>query len=339
MKLRFILAVLAVLASTHARADDADDCVKTTGDTRIAACTRAIESGRWQGANLSWAYNNRGIAKRGKGDLDGAIADYNRAIELNPQSTKAYINRGVAKRGKGHVDGAIADYKRAIELNPQDARAYVHLGEARRVKGDPDGAIVDFNRALKIDPQYARAYGARGAAKRAKGDLDGAIADFTRTIEIDPHLALAYKARGRTRYYKGEFALATTDLARSLELKPDAYTPIWLFLARTRSGSDGKNEFVTDTTKLDTAKWPAPVTTLYLGKGTPASVLSGAENPDPKTRQEQVCEANFYVGQWHLLKGNRTQALASLRTARDQCPKNFVEYTGAVYELKRFGVQ
>ncbi len=78
MKLRFLLAALFVLASTHVRAEDADNCVKTSGDVRITACTRAVESGRWQGTDLAWAYNNRGVVKQAKGDLDGAIADYNR---------------------------------------------------------------------------------------------------------------------------------------------------------------------------------------------------------------------------------------------------------------------
>ncbi len=139
-----------------------------------------------------------------------------------------------------------------------------------------------------------------------------------RALEIDPRHAGAYKNRGYTRFHKGEFALGVVDFARRQELKPDAYTPVWLFLARARSGGDGKNEFVTNTTKRDTVKWPAPVVALYLGKGTPVAVMSGAEHPDPKTHKEQLCEANFYVGLWHLLKDDRANSISSLRAARDQ---------------------
>jgi tetratricopeptide (TPR) repeat protein len=61
-------------------------------------------------------YNNRGLAREAKGDHDGAIADYSRAIELDPKQPRVYINRGFAKQAKGDVDGAIADYNRASEL-------------------------------------------------------------------------------------------------------------------------------------------------------------------------------------------------------------------------------
>ena len=94
-----------------------------------------------------------------------------------------------------------------------------------------------------------------------------------------------------------------------------------------------------NTAKLDVVKWPGPVVAFYLGRGSPASILSGAKNPDSKTRQEQLCVANFYVGQWQLTKGDRAKALTSLRAARDQCPKTFAEYSGAVYELKRLGAK
>lgn len=150
MKLRFLFAALLMLATTCTRADDAVDCVKTSGDARIAACTRVIESGRWQGAHLAPPYNNRGLAKQDKGDLEGAIADYNRALELNPRYAPAYNNRASAKHDTGDLDGAIADLNRALELDPRDAAAYSNRAAAKGKKGDLDGAIADLNLALNL---------------------------------------------------------------------------------------------------------------------------------------------------------------------------------------------
>jgi lipoprotein NlpI len=53
------------------------------------------------------------------------------------------------------------------------------------------------------------------------------------------------------------------------------------------------------------------------------------------TDTDQRCEAQFYAGEWYLLKGNRTEAVPLLRQAEASCPKGFVEYTGAVAELRR----
>src|SRR5215471_7497333 len=69
------------------------------------------------------AYYHRGLAKIDKGDLDGAIAEFNRAIELDPKYAKAYNNRGNAKIAKGDLDQASADYNRAIDLDPKYANA------------------------------------------------------------------------------------------------------------------------------------------------------------------------------------------------------------------------
>jgi tetratricopeptide (TPR) repeat protein len=59
-------------------------------------------------------YFNSGNLKAQKGDLDGAIADYTKAIELKFDYTKAYNNRGLAKDNKGDLNGALADLNKAI---------------------------------------------------------------------------------------------------------------------------------------------------------------------------------------------------------------------------------
>src|SRR5205085_1043402 len=86
------------------------------------------------------------------------IADYTKAIEIDPRSEFAYVNRGNARDNKGDDDGAIADYNRAIELDPRDADPYINRGVARRRKGYPDGAIADYTKAIELDPRNADAY-------------------------------------------------------------------------------------------------------------------------------------------------------------------------------------
>src|SRR6266850_412480 len=86
-------AVAVILAVQPATADDADTCAKAfSGDEAIAACTRLISSGRYNGRDLAIIYTNRGNAWGG--DLDRPIADYkirdyDQAIRLDPTASVA----------------------------------------------------------------------------------------------------------------------------------------------------------------------------------------------------------------------------------------------------------
>src|SRR6266545_1828422 len=98
---------------------------------------------------------NRGIEKAKNGDLDGAIADFDHAIKLNPKDDAPYYNRAQAKHLKNDTAGAIADYTRAIELKPNYARAYYNQAMVKKEKGDATGAAADFKTAEKLDPELA----------------------------------------------------------------------------------------------------------------------------------------------------------------------------------------
>ena len=142
------------------------------------------------------AYNYRGFAKLSLGDHEGAIADYDRVIELNPKDASAYNNLGVARKKLGDLPGAIADYSRAIDLDPKFAAAHYNLALAKRQLNDYKGAIADYSRAIDLNPKYANAYFGRGIDKRNLGDFPGAIADYDRALEINPQYAAVYNNRG-----------------------------------------------------------------------------------------------------------------------------------------------
>jgi tetratricopeptide (TPR) repeat protein len=130
-----------------------------------------------------------------KGDQDKAIADFNKAIQLNPNDAVAYSNRGLAWNKKGDQDKAIADFNKAIQLNPNFSIAYNYRGIALYKKGYLDKAIADFNKAIQLNPNDAVAYNHRGLAWYKKGDLDKAIADFNKAIQLNPNYTDAYNNR------------------------------------------------------------------------------------------------------------------------------------------------
>ena len=93
-----------------------------------------------------------GVGLYEEGRLEEAIAEYDQAIELDPQYALAYTNRGNAYAGLGQLQRAIQDFDEAIRLDPQDAGAYSNRGGAYVDLGQPQRAIEDLDEAIQLDP-------------------------------------------------------------------------------------------------------------------------------------------------------------------------------------------
>ena len=137
---------------------------------------------------LSWS-QNEAIALVGSGnakltleDYQGALQDYNKAIELDSIKSDAglamlYANRCIAKYYLKDNQGVIQDCGKAIELNPNMANPYNNRGLAKSALWDHEGAIQDYNKAIELDPNQSRYYNNRGLErifleKRKEGCYD-----------------------------------------------------------------------------------------------------------------------------------------------------------------------
>lgn len=96
-----------------------------------------------------------GSAKLKSGDLNGAIADFTEAIDLNPEDGDAYLKRARAKSAKEDLNGAIADFTRVIELDPKNYNAYQERANEKFLKNDLDGAVADYNCATELSDKQA----------------------------------------------------------------------------------------------------------------------------------------------------------------------------------------
>ena len=81
-------------------------------------------------------------------------------------------------------DLTIADYSKAIEINPNDAIAYRDRGAAKFDLKDYRGAIADYSKAIEINPNYAEAYGNRGIAMIKLGQKDSGCLDLSKAGEL-----------------------------------------------------------------------------------------------------------------------------------------------------------
>jgi tetratricopeptide (TPR) repeat protein len=102
-------------------------------ELQIRGCTALLNTQGFNAKVLSFAYNNRGIAYSIQGQVDLAIQDYDKAINLNPNFAKPLNNRGVAYRKRGEYDRAIQDLNAALVIDPN------YLGRLRQPCRDIQG--------------------------------------------------------------------------------------------------------------------------------------------------------------------------------------------------------
>jgi len=191
-------------------------------NVQIGGCTALIESGKLTGKPLAWAHNNRGVGYKNKGDVDRAFADYDRAIELDPEYALAFYNRANARDDSNDHDRAIADYGAAIRLDPKYADAFVGRCAARAEAGrDLQPALADCNEALGLRPNDAGAIDTRGFVYLRLGQLDSAIADYDAALRLNPRLASALYGRGLAKQKKSDSAGGSTDIAAAKAIQPN----------------------------------------------------------------------------------------------------------------------
>ncbi len=150
-------------------------------------------------------------------NLNQAIADYSKAIELDPNAANVYNNRGVAYYALDEYDLAVADYSKAIELDPNAANVYNNRGVAYYALDEYDLAVADYSKAIELDPNYAYGYYNRGVAYYALAEYDLAVADYSQAIELDPNYAYSYYNRGAAYYALDEYDLAAADFKKYKE--------------------------------------------------------------------------------------------------------------------------
>ena len=215
------LFCVSLSAAVPAKKDLWPVCRSGAPKARVAACTeilarRSKESKR----NRAAAYINRSSAFHDLGDLDRAIADLDKALQLNPRSPLAFIKRAAIFQEKGDFDRAITDYNSALAVPPKSAAAFYGRGEAYRAKNDFDRAITDYGSALRFDKNLTAAYRGRAKAYQAKGDLDTALSDFNGAVRLDPQSAALYAERGAAYQAKNNLVHALADFSEAIALDP-----------------------------------------------------------------------------------------------------------------------
>ena len=98
----------------------------------------------------SQEYFKKGMAKKDRKNYKGAMADFNKAIELNPQFAEALLGRAIVKAHWDNYQGAIADCSKAIEIDSLSADAYYIRGFTKLRMKLFDSGCSDLSKAEKL---------------------------------------------------------------------------------------------------------------------------------------------------------------------------------------------
>lgn len=120
-------------------------------------------------------------------DLNDSIADFDKAISINPKNSESYSNRGMLKYILGDFDQAIADFDKAATLNPKSFQAFLNRGTAKRTKRNYDAALKDYAEAEKIDPKAAILYFEKTMLYRDIGEIDLAMTNIGKALYLEPN--------------------------------------------------------------------------------------------------------------------------------------------------------
>jgi len=144
-------------------------------------------------------YLNRAAVHRREGHLIAAIADYDKAIALDPDQPRALRGRAQAYIDDKRYEAALRDLDRLLELDPSQAITHADRGLALMHAGRLAEAGSAFDRAIAQGATEPRVFLNRGLARLQLSGLESAslaLADIEKALSLDPNYALAYFNRG-----------------------------------------------------------------------------------------------------------------------------------------------
>ena len=295
-------------------------------------------------------------------DLQIAIANLTRALELEPKSALTLLNRACAYLRAFDRGKALADVERALELNSELAEAFVLRAHLRLSNGDVGGCLADAKQAGELQPKSAEAWMHQAIAQHRKGALDEAIADYTKGLALLPPGAPGYQASGRWEFarplqgvrhliyinaYLGRAACyyaqqkwdaVFADLA-AVQDWPDygefVRPHLWALRPRLNPENDAKAAALKSKLEHRTDDpWSNDLNTFVLGGGEEAAFLAMAENGEPMATQIRRSIAGYFAGMRRLAAGQKTEAAECFRKSVAADLKGSLSHDFSQAELK-----
>lgn len=155
-------------------------------------------------------------------DPQAAILAVKRAIAANPDHVDARTFLAwIELEVRGDVEAAITEYIRVIELRPDSPDAYANLAAAQKRRGDLQQAVVSLNKALELKPKFGTALNNRGWIYTEQEKWSEARSDFEAALRIEPQDQGALQGLARVLEKKRDYAGAQKILAQLNSRSPN----------------------------------------------------------------------------------------------------------------------
>lgn len=150
-----------------------------------------------------------------------ALADFHKAIELEPKEIDHRLARAEFYRQQKKYDEAAADIDAVIARNPENAGGYLLKAQILRDQGKTEDAVAALDRANELAPNAPAPYQQRGEIYRLDENLPKAIEQFSRVLQVQPGNLLALLHRGEAYLANKQYDEALADIEAVLKEAPD----------------------------------------------------------------------------------------------------------------------
>ncbi len=230
--------------------DLAGTCVssKVLRSDVIAACTTLIEDPDTTPEHLQLFLTERAWAHKCNDRFERAIADVDRALELQPGNYKTLALRAQIHASAGNHDAALRDYDEAIEIAPN--ASFTHWKKARYLDehGDRDEALQGYQRALDLNPKAL--YAAKSVVRFhiGNGDYEKALGTAQPAARSWPEESSFHNALIRIHVaHTGDATEALNAVSRRFELAPNLRMEMLVrALVHLQIGDEGKGVQIVD---------------------------------------------------------------------------------------------
>ncbi|MBD2345392.1 CHAT domain-containing protein [Anabaena subtropica] len=169
----------------------------------------------------------QGLQQAKSGDLSGAIATYEQAIQLNPNSYEYWFNRGLTLFHLERFVEAIASYDQAIELKPDYYKAWYNRGGTLGQLGLYEEAIASFKQAIAVQADTPEAWSSKAWAELKLGQIGDAIASYDEALVLSPEDQENWYYRGIALGVDEQYEAAVASYDKALEIQPD-FHEVWI---------------------------------------------------------------------------------------------------------------